>query len=404
MIRARFREIQEFMKNNDIPEMDKNDTIKLELLDHIFLKLYEKYRNDSLLHYKHGMLLNYLAHTILRDEKLKDYLTRFDFISRKELMDIFADYCADFGISVYDASSIEDHSMDLYLIKKKPILRTEAVFVLTGFEMDENRYMKLLDSIKKAGQIASWTVFVTTPRGIYKIGLNRIIKDMEALKTWLYVVDPIHHKILGITKGKKVKSHDVNLRNEFVNNLPRESIRAPSLLSKISKYSFSEKDSYNPKNFIMFEYTPRGRLVMKDHLVRVKPKYKDIFRSLMIIDKVSGLAIFSLSSEDNDIDDGLVSGFLSAMDSFVGELSGNSSMNEINYKGFHIHATYGEHVKLALFLSKPADQSLKERLKYFLKQFEEHYHDQILEFKKSGNSSIFEEKKLNPIIREILSI
>ncbi|MHA1767049.1 MAG: hypothetical protein ACTSVK_12430, partial [Promethearchaeota archaeon] len=102
------------MKNNDIPEMDKNDTIKLELLDHIFLKLYEKYRNDSLLHYKHGMLLNYLAHTILRDEKLKDYLTRFDFISRKELMDIFADYCADFGISVYDASSIEDHSMDLY--------------------------------------------------------------------------------------------------------------------------------------------------------------------------------------------------------------------------------------------------------------------------------------------------
>ena len=68
-------------------------------------------------------------------------------------MDISADYCADFGISVYDSSDIEDHSMNLYLIKEKPILRTKAVLILTDFEFDEGKYMNLLDSIKKSRAI-----------------------------------------------------------------------------------------------------------------------------------------------------------------------------------------------------------------------------------------------------------
>ncbi|MHA1327115.1 MAG: hypothetical protein ACTSRH_07315, partial [Promethearchaeota archaeon] len=42
MIRARFREIQEFMKNNDIPEMDKNDAylqIIVRILGFLFMML-----------------------------------------------------------------------------------------------------------------------------------------------------------------------------------------------------------------------------------------------------------------------------------------------------------------------------------------------------------------------------
>jgi len=104
------------------------------------------------------------------------------------------------------------------------------------------------------------------------------------------------------------------------------------------------------------------------------------------------------------MDKELVSGFLSAMDSFVSEIGGTTSMNEINYKGFYIHAVYGEHIKLALFLSRPASQSLKERLAYFLNHFEEHYNDQILNFKEIGNTAIFDKERIIELIKEILSV
>ena len=100
----------------------------------------------------------------------------------------------------------------------------------------------------------------------------------------------------------------------------------------------------------------------------------------------------------------LISGFLSAMDSFVSEIGGSASMNEINYKGFYVHAAYGQNIKLALFLSKPANLSLKERLAYFLNQFEEHYHDQISKFRKTGNTAVFDNNKIVELIKEILSV
>ena len=100
----------------------------------------------------------------------------------------------------------------------------------------------------------------------------------------------------------------------------------------------------------------------------------------------------------------LISGFLSAMDSFVSEIGGSASMNEISYKGFYVHAVYGQFIKMALFLSKPANQNLKERLVYLLNQFEEHYHDQILQFTKTGNTAVFDIDKIIELIKEILSV
>jgi hypothetical protein len=245
---------------------------------------------------------------------------------------------------------------------------------------------------------------VTTPRGVCKIGLERLKSDMANLNTWMYVIDPIHQKILGIIKGKKSKVHDTTIRDEYIKELPHEPIRTLSQLANISQYHFKESESYNPKNFVMFELFPMEKLILEDHAASKKPQFKDTFRTLMIIDKESGLNIFSYSSEDVSVEKELVSGFLSAMDSFVSEIGGTTSMNEINYKGFYVHAAYGQNIKLALFLSKPANQSLKERLAYFLNQFEEHYHDQILEFNKTGNTAVFDNYKIIEIIKEILSV
>jgi hypothetical protein len=404
IVRTRFKEISDFIRRNNIPP-SRNDTLtKLELLDYISIKFYKDFQQNPDLQEKYKTPLSYIGSTIVNDERLCDYLSRFDFISKQELIDIFADQGADWGISVYNTSTLKDYSLDMYLIKKKPMLRTEAVFVRTGEEMTEANYEHMFYLISEASKVALWTVFVTTPRGINNIGLERIIADMQKLRAWLYVVDPIHQKILGILKGKKSKDHNSKIRDEYIKKLPHEPIRAPSRLTNISSYYFKENEAYNPKSFTMYEYLPKEILLTEEHSITVKPKFRDIFRSLLIIDPLSGISMISHSSEDYPVDKELISGFLSAMDSFVSEIGGTTSMKEINYKGLYIHAAYGEAVKLALFLSQPARQSLKERLVYFLNHFETHYHDQIEAFKKSANVGVFDHQKISTLIREILSI
>jgi hypothetical protein len=218
------------------------------------------------------------------------------------------------------------------------------------------------------------------------------------------VVDPIHQKILGIYKGKKSKDHKTQIRDEYIKKLPHEPIRAPSRLANISTYYFKESEAYNPKSYSMYELLPKEILLTEEHSITVKPKFNDIFRSLLIIDPISSVSMISHSSEDYPVDKELISGFLSAMDSFVSEIGGTTAMKEISYKGLYIHAAYGEYVKLALFLSKPAHKSLKERLVYLLNHFEKHYHDQINAFKKTANISVFDHQKISSLIKEILSI
>jgi len=385
IVRSRFKEIYDFMKMHNIPFPEGESLSKLDLLDYISIFFYKQYQKSPTLKKQFGTPIKYIGNIIITDEKLSDYLKRFDFISKQELIDAFADYCADFGISVYSTAKIKNYSLDLYLIKKKPFLRTEAVFVRTGAEMTEENYKNTFYLINEASKLAIWTVFVTTPRGVCKIGYERLKRDMENLNVWMYVIDPIHQKILGIIKGKKSKVHDTSIRDEFIKKLPHEPVRTPSQIVKISKYHFKESESYNPKK-------------------TVKPKFKETFRNLMVIDKDSGLNIISYSSEDVSMEKELISGFLTAMDSFISEIGGTTSMNEINYKGFYVHAAYGQYIKLALFLSKPAEKNLKERLIYLLNQFEEHYHDQILQFNKTGNTAVFDKDRIVELIKEILSV
>jgi len=404
IVRSRFKEIYDFMNSHDIPFPEGESLSKLDLLDYISIFFYKQYQKSPTLKKQFKTPIMYIGNFIITDDKLSDYLKRFDFISKQELIDAFADYCADYGISVYSTDKIKDYNIDLYLIKKKPFLRTEAVFVRTGAELTEENYKNTFYLINEASKLAIWTVFVTTPRGVCNIGYERLKRDMENLNAWMYVIDPIHQKVLGIMKGKKSKVHDTSIRDEFIKKLPHKPVRTPSQIVKISKYHFKESESYNPKNFVMFELFPKEELILKDHAVTVKPKFKETFRNLMIIDKDSGLNIISYSSEEISMEKELISGFLSAMDSFVSEIGGTTSMKEISYKGFYVHAAYGQYIKFALFLSRPARKNLKERLAYLLNQFEEHYHDQILQFTKTGNTAVFDKDRIVELIKEILSV
>ena len=248
--RSSFQELNEFTKKNNIFIIKEIKT-KTEYLKTLAIHYYNLYNNLSEIQKKYKDSTDLMGDTLLRDEKIKEHLPEFDYISKHELIDIFSDYCADLGISVFNTEEISDYSLDLYLTKKTPLLKTEAVFVKTGHELSESSYQETLNLIEQATSVATWIIFVTTPAGAYKIGLNKLISDMENFHTWLYVIDPLHKKIYGITKGKKSKDQDTTLRDDYIRILPREPIRAPSKIIKISEYEFSESDSYNPKNFVI---------------------------------------------------------------------------------------------------------------------------------------------------------
>ncbi|MFW9874657.1 MAG: hypothetical protein ACFFG0_16240 [Candidatus Thorarchaeota archaeon] len=79
-------------------------------------------------------------------------------------------------------------------------------------------------------------------------------------------------------------------------------------------------------------------------------------------------------------------------------------MDQISYKGFSIHAAYGIWIKCALLLSKPAYKSLKERLSYFIEDFEDRYKDEINTFLETGRTTYFDPLKINPDIKDILDV
>lgn len=406
IVRARFKELENFVKNNNIQVPKEKDLTKLEYLDYISKHFYEKYHNIKELREIYPDCLSFIADMLLKDNRIGKYITRFDFISKYELIEIFSDYCADLNISVFDSTALDEslYNLDLYLIKKTPRLRTEAVLVRTGAEMNEESYLKTFYLLNESSKISHWSILVTTPRGVYNIGFERIIADMEKLNVWLYIIDPIHQRVLGITKGKKSKDRDENGAEKYIRKLPREPIRAPSRVVKFSEYEFSESDSYNPKKFSMYELLPKDEALEKEQSLARKPMYREIFRTLLVIDRETGLPLVTYSREDLNIDKELVSGFLSAMDSFVSEIGGTESMNEINYKGLYIHATYGKWVKIALILSTPAKKSLKERLAYFLKDFEERYVEEIKIFIETGNTGYFDSVKIIEDVKDILDI
>ena len=93
------------------------------------------------------------------------------------------------------------------------------------------------------------------------------------------------------------------------------------------------------------------------------------------------------------------------MENFVSELGGPTSLKEINYKGFFVQGENGDMIKMALFLTKPADQILKERFAYFIKHFERQFKEQIENFRASANITYFaNNKEIISMLKEILEV
>ncbi|MHA1620080.1 MAG: hypothetical protein ACTSVZ_12445 [Promethearchaeota archaeon] len=333
-------------------------------------------------------------------------ITHFDFITKIELQNIFGNYAADIGITVFKAPENNEFGMDLYLTKKDPLLKTESVFIATGSDI-ESRYKDIFYNLGRTAEVSDWQILVTTPLGAYEIGLKQLKADMKKLGVWLYIIDPKQQQIFGVTKGPKSKRKNEITQEKFIRDLPTQPIRAPSQVKKLSNYYFSEKKSYKPKDVELF-YIPDGSHSHPAPIgggdPSVSQKYRAIFRSFIFMTKESGLSFSSYSSEIYKVDDMMISGFISAIDSFVQELSGSGSLKEIDYQNFKITALVGEYVKLVLITSDSAGDELRERLDFFLRYIEETYLPELQHFIKTGDQSGIPQEKFIDLAKKYLLI
>jgi hypothetical protein len=374
---------------------------RMELLKLITLHLIEMYYSTNI-QKKYNDPLEYIGYALINEKSIKAHLNDFDFIVKQDLLDVFADFCADMGKTVYSLTNSIRPKMDIYLAQKKSSLKTESVFAIAGSEINAKSYLETKNLIEKAQSVANHSIFITTPVGALKIGLRKLIIDLSHLNCSLYVIDPSRKIIFPISKSRKNDNFDEDLREDFIHKLPRVPMRAASQLIELSNYKFNEIGSFAPEEFRLFDIyddLEHNKMLLKEEK---RPKYEEIFRDLIIMENSSGSPIISYTSE-NFKEQALASGFLSAMDSFISQIGG-STMEEINYKGFYVQAAYGRLTKLACFLSKPADKSLKERLKHLIELFEENFKGNILEFKKSGDTGLFDTKKTILLIKETLDI
>lgn len=402
LINCRMEDLLIFIRNYGISLPDKFFITRFEYIIIIALHLTKMYYNTDI-QKKYEDPLEYIGYAILNEEIFTKYLINLDFIVKQDLIDTFADLYADLGITVYNTSTDSiTPKMDMYSVRKKSALRTQSIFALTGFDMNDKTYLETKNLIEKASSVANGSVFVTTPVGVLKIGLSKILYDMNKLNCQFYVIDPSRKIVYGLTKNKKKEVKDDELREKLIRKLPRAPMRAPSHVFELSDYYFNESNSYDPIDFRLFDIyndLEHNKMLLKEEET---PKYAEMFRDLIIMEITSGTPIISYAS-DNFKELALVSGFLAAMDSFVTQIGG-SKMEEINYKGFYVQAAYGKSTKLACFLSVPADKSLKERLKHLIVLFEERYKDKIEKFKLSGNTELFESRDIIYLIKEIIDI
>ncbi len=402
LITCKIKELLDFIKAYDIQIPDKSFISRLEYIKYILVHLTHLYYTTDW-QKKFDDPLEYCGNAIINARSFKKYLYHLDFIAKQDLIEAFADYCADLEMTVHNTTSNSiSPKMDMYLTMKKSKLKTGVVFTMNGVNLDSRNYTETKKLIENASNVANWKIFVTTPIGVFRIGIRKLISDMKKLNSWLYVVDPSRKIVYGLVKGKKSDEYDPELMNNFIKNLPREPMRAPSQVYRLSDYSFNESNSFESIDFRLFDIyddLEHNKLMLKEERTT---KYSEIFRDLIIMEKTSGTPIINYTSE-NFKEQALVSGFLTAMDSFVTQIGG-SKMNEISYKGLYVQASYGETIELVCFLFKPADPSFKERLNYLTNLFETYYHDQIEMFKHSGDLNLFDSDEILMIIKEILDI
>ncbi|MCK4239366.1 MAG: hypothetical protein KAX33_09605, partial [Candidatus Lokiarchaeota archaeon] len=116
---------------------------------------------------------------------------------------------------------------------------------------------------------------------------------------------------------------------------------------------------------------PRKRR-KRDAIMEVATAFDDAINleQLLVLQKSSGTCIFFKSFGAETIDPDLISGFLTAVQSFGKEIKYQQSLNEITYGDKMLLLSDGEYIRVALVLGKKGSMILRRNLTKYIKMFE----------------------------------
>lgn len=117
-------------------------------------------------------------------------------------------------------------------------------------------------------------------------------------------------------------------------------------------------------------------------------------KTIIIMDKESGLTLLNYDVSGVDIDSNLLSGFIQANITF--SESSNVSINktksrfeyqfyEFQYKNFNILLKDGNYTRVCLILDHKASDEMRNQLFWFLDEFEDHFKTELLNFQNSSS-------------------
>ena len=150
----------------------------------------------------------------------------------------------------------------------------------------------------------------------------------------------------------------------------------------------------------------KGVIVPKKH--KRKQALKDIkmvfddainMEHLLVIYKESGVSLFSISMGSANIDSDLISGFISAVATFGEQINLHEALSEMKYGDKMVLLSDGDYIRVAIILNKKASKSLREKIKTFVKEFEDLYADVLPKWK----SSLTEFKNTRSLVDNIFN-
>jgi len=138
------------------------------------------------------------------------------------------------------------------------------------------------------------------------------------------------------------------------------------------------------------------------NIAELEKKYsKRILAFLLIIDHTSGVNLYQHNFAGKSLDPDLISGFLTAVQSFGVELSSEKTeMKKLAYKNFEIELNIGDHVRAALFLMGQSSKWLVKTLVTFINAFEQRFGDVLKDW--HGDVSKF--TATPTLVKEIFNI
>ena len=116
------------------------------------------------------------------------------------------------------------------------------------------------------------------------------------------------------------------------------------------------------------------------------------------------MLLYSHSNPDFHISELMLSGFLSAIDTFIQEVGGGTGLQEINYQNFKINSHVGENIRTVVITSQSVDDAFRERLRYLTYVVENEFQKSINLFIETGNVDGFKEEDVLPVILDLLLI